>query len=89
MSDKAPRTTPVSKQPFTVSAQVRSKLNRKQTRYWRQMQQNHLLERRYWVQMLRARQRSPIRGFLVAHRRMFGVSHKSVQPGQVQADSDA
>ena len=81
MSDKAPRTNPTPR-PFTVSAQAQDQLKKRQTRHWKKLQRNRPSQRRYWVQNLRARERNPIRGYLVAHRRQFAVSHKSVQPGE-------
>lgn len=85
MSDKEPRTAP-PRRPFTVSTQAQDQLKRRQTRYWKQVQRSHPSRRRYQVRNMRARERSPIRGFLVTHRRQFAVSHKSVQPGESQAN---
>ncbi len=88
MSDNAPRTDS-SERPYTVSAPARARLTKRQTRHWRQLQgPRQPSERRYWVLSLRARQRNPIRGYLVTHRRMFGVSHKSVQPGERNGQLD-
>ncbi len=86
MSDKAPRTD-TSPRPFTVSAQAQDQLKKRQTRYWKRLQRRHLSQRRYQVRNMRARERSPIRGFLVTHRRQFYVAHKSVQPGETHADN--
>jgi len=81
MSDNAPRTNGAAT-TVTISPRLRAKLARQQTRYWRRMAQRHPQEQRYFVRNVRALARNPIRGQLVTHRRMFGVSHKSVQPGQ-------
>ena len=75
MTDKTQR-------PYRISQEVQAKLRQKQTRYWKELQrQRPLRQSYYWLRNLRTRCRNLIRGDLVAHRRMFGVSHKHVQAG--------
>lgn len=80
MTDKTQR-------PYKVSREVQEKLRQKQTQYWKELQrQRPFRQRYYWLRNLRTRCRSLIRGDLVAHRRMFGVSHKHVQPGESHSE---
>lgn len=69
---------------YRVSSQVQQQFDGLKHRYaWRRMQAPRMTQRRYWVNSQRAYTNDLIRdGMLVAHRRMFGVSHKSVQAGQ-------
>lgn len=66
---------------YRISQDVRARLLQEQTRNWRRAQRDFGSPRRYWVRHQRVYGRSLIRGDLVTHRRQFGVSHKSVQPG--------
>ena len=70
---------------YRVSSHVQLEFDgRKHHFAWWRMQNPRVSQRRYWVRSQRAYNNDLIRdGYLVAHRRMFGVSHKSVQPGQV------
>ncbi|MBN2471424.1 MAG: hypothetical protein JXN59_11925 [Anaerolineae bacterium] len=67
---------------YRVSQNVRERLLQEQTRNWRRAQRDFGSPRRYRVRNQRVYGRSLIRGDLVTHRRQFGISHKSVQPGQ-------
>jgi hypothetical protein len=84
MSDSGPNHT--DRQHYTVSPQTRKNLQRQQTRFWRRAQRRRISPRRYWTRNQRVRPRSLIQGELITHRRMFGVSHKHVQPGQSPAE---
>lgn len=76
-------------QPYTVSPQVREQLKKKQKRA-RQREAARVVSPRYWRGRFRALRRSMIRnGMLITHRRMFGVSHKSVQPGQKPVQNES
>lgn len=90
MSDKGPRpeVSPSIQRPYRVAPQVQESLSRRQTRYWRRMQRRCASPRRYWVRSQRAYCRNFIRSELVAHRTMFHVSHKSVQPGEGQGERE-
>jgi hypothetical protein len=88
MSDQGPRAEKKQEAEYNVSADVRQLLLRKQNRNWRRAQRQAGSPRRYWVRSQRAYCRNLIRGDLVAHRRMFGVSHKHVQPGQVPPEQE-
>lgn len=83
MSDKTPRPNGNGspQRPYRISAMLREKLGKQKKRYWNHIQRLRSVRRNYWLQT-HSRLRDPIRGMLVTHRRMFGVSHKSVQPGQ-------
>ncbi len=85
MSDHA-RRHEESTRSYHVSQNVRAIFLREQTRNWRRADRFLGSPRRYWVTHQRAYCRSLIRGDLVTHRRMFGVSHKHVQPGQAPAE---
>ncbi|GAB4573894.1 MAG: hypothetical protein Kow0077_17770 [Anaerolineae bacterium] len=85
MTEKGPRHDDKAR-TFRVSQDVRARLLREQTRHWRRAQRGMTSPRRYWVRQQRAFSRNLIRGDLVAHRRMFGISHKHVQPGQTPAE---
>ncbi|MFC1960646.1 hypothetical protein ACFLYO_08040 [Chloroflexota bacterium] len=78
MSEQQERST------YRVSPRVQHNFDGQKHRYaWRRMQSPRMTQRRYWTHSQRAYNNDLIRGgHLVAHRRMFGVSHKSVQVGQ-------
>lgn len=80
MSDQAPQDPT---RQVRMSPRIRAQQSPKRT-LWRKLQQFNAPRRQarwYWVHSLRKQDRNPVRGLLVTHRRQFGVSHKSVQPG--------
>lgn len=82
MSEKGKHVHASAARPYSISTTVRDLLQRRRPQFWRQNQRLLGSPRRYWLRAQRAYCRNLIRGDLVAHRRMFGVSHKHVQPGQ-------
>ncbi len=86
MSEKGKRTSTPAARPYSVSTTVRDLLQRRRPLFWRRAQRQLGSPRRYWLRAQRAYCRNLIRGDLVTHRRMFGVSHKHVQPGQTPAE---
>ena len=88
MTEKNPQTPPREKRPLKISERLQANWRKQQTRFWRQ-QRRFMSRGRYWVRCQRAFQRRDLlRGQLVAHRRMFGVSHKSVQPGEIRSENE-
>ncbi len=86
MTGKAARNHSAQHRPYRVSPFVRTLFMRGRSRiYWQRMQQPGIAPQRYWVRSQRAYVHNLIRGELVTHRRMFGVSHKHVQHGQTPA----
>lgn len=88
MSEKGPRADVTPTRPYEITQTVYDMLRERQTRNWRRAQRHLSAPRRYWLRNQRAFCRNLIRSDLVAHRRMFGVSHKHVQPGQTSAQQD-
>lgn len=86
MLEKGKRANTPATRPYTVSTTVRDLLQRRRPQSWWKAQRSIESPRRYWLRAQRAYCRNLIRGDLVAHRRMFGVSHKHVQPGQTPAE---
>lgn len=87
MSDRSSAPQPNTDQqdrPYRLSPRLLNQRRRRQRRYQRlvSQQQSARKRRRYFVNSQRAYCRDLIQGELVAHRRQFGVSHKSVQPGE-------
>ena len=87
MSQNRPQVDPRIQRPYRVAPHLRTQLNRRQHRLAQLMERHNPRFNRAWTRGLRARSRSLIRGDLITHRRMFGVSNKHVQPGEVPAES--
>lgn len=86
MSQNRPQVDPRIQRPYHVAPHLRTQFMRRQGRLARLMERHNPRFNRGWMRNLRARSRSLIRGDLITHRRMFGVSHKHVQPGEVPAE---
>jgi hypothetical protein len=86
MSQNRPQADPHAQRPYHVAPHLRTQFNRRQGRLAQLMDRHNPRLSRAWLHSLRARSRSLIRGDLITHRRMFGVSHKHVQPGEVPAE---
>lgn len=72
---------------YRVSPNVRRQFSPSRFPRRMRMQYHRIVSpRRYLANHQRAYSRNLIRGDLVAHRRMFGVSHKSVQSGTFTGD---
>ena len=85
MSQNRPQADSRSQRPYHVAPHLRTQFNRRQGRL-AQLMDRHNPGGRAWMRRLRTRSRSLIRGDLIAHRRMFGVSNKHVQPGEVPTE---
>ncbi len=71
--------------PYEVSPQARAFLGRAR----RRLLSEAAARTAHWRERIQTQRRSLIRGLLVTHRRMFGISHKHVQANQRAAEQQA
>ncbi len=85
MSPNRPQVDASIQRPYRIAPTLRAHFDRRQSHLAMLGRRARLQQRRYWTRV-RERRRNLIHGALITHRRMFGVSHKHVQPGEVPAE---